>query len=186
MIRRPPRSTLSSSSAASDVYKRQQFNHAGDPPPVVAQPVNQQPKPCCGCCPAVCHSRKIQMRMTVWGGILSVVGFFMWVSFASAGIGGAAATGFLIMFISAIVSIVGCTLYCGSNHTEDYVGNGMVGMVQTPAAPSMIAIQQPQMVGVPGHGIPVGQVVMAQPVQQPPDVEAPPSYEGEQSIQKLP
>ena len=27
MIRRPPRSTLSSSSAASDVYKRQAFNH---------------------------------------------------------------------------------------------------------------------------------------------------------------
>src|SRR5664279_4314483 len=28
MIRRPPRSTLSSSSAASDVYKRQKFNYA--------------------------------------------------------------------------------------------------------------------------------------------------------------
>src|SRR5664280_3924380 len=28
MIRRPPRSTLSSSSAASDVYKRQAWNHA--------------------------------------------------------------------------------------------------------------------------------------------------------------
>eukprot|EP00658_Telonema_sp_P-2_P004040 TRINITY_DN11511_c0_g2_i9.p1 TRINITY_DN11511_c0_g2~~TRINITY_DN11511_c0_g2_i9.p1 ORF type:complete len:974 (+),score=191.87 TRINITY_DN11511_c0_g2_i9:88-3009(+) len=30
MIRRPPRSTLSSSSAASDVYKRQVFEHGGD------------------------------------------------------------------------------------------------------------------------------------------------------------
>eukprot|EP00658_Telonema_sp_P-2_P073849 TRINITY_DN62988_c0_g1_i1.p1 TRINITY_DN62988_c0_g1~~TRINITY_DN62988_c0_g1_i1.p1 ORF type:complete len:102 (+),score=22.67 TRINITY_DN62988_c0_g1_i1:121-426(+) len=30
MIRRPPRSTLSSSSAASDVYKRQSYNHLTD------------------------------------------------------------------------------------------------------------------------------------------------------------
>eukprot|EP00656_Telonema_subtile_P048609 TRINITY_DN5836_c0_g1_i2.p2 TRINITY_DN5836_c0_g1~~TRINITY_DN5836_c0_g1_i2.p2 ORF type:complete len:137 (-),score=13.17 TRINITY_DN5836_c0_g1_i2:376-786(-) len=29
MLRRPPRSTLSSSSAASDVYKRQEWNRAG-------------------------------------------------------------------------------------------------------------------------------------------------------------
>eukprot|EP00658_Telonema_sp_P-2_P021982 TRINITY_DN18772_c0_g1_i6.p1 TRINITY_DN18772_c0_g1~~TRINITY_DN18772_c0_g1_i6.p1 ORF type:complete len:100 (+),score=16.62 TRINITY_DN18772_c0_g1_i6:135-434(+) len=29
MIRQPPRSTLSSSSAASDVYKRQVLNHSG-------------------------------------------------------------------------------------------------------------------------------------------------------------
>eukprot|EP00658_Telonema_sp_P-2_P057193 TRINITY_DN45645_c0_g1_i1.p1 TRINITY_DN45645_c0_g1~~TRINITY_DN45645_c0_g1_i1.p1 ORF type:complete len:172 (+),score=21.65 TRINITY_DN45645_c0_g1_i1:124-639(+) len=36
MIRRPPRSTLSSSSAASDVYKRQLLANGGTAPPVVS------------------------------------------------------------------------------------------------------------------------------------------------------
>eukprot|EP00658_Telonema_sp_P-2_P011023 TRINITY_DN14193_c0_g1_i2.p2 TRINITY_DN14193_c0_g1~~TRINITY_DN14193_c0_g1_i2.p2 ORF type:complete len:103 (+),score=21.62 TRINITY_DN14193_c0_g1_i2:72-380(+) len=40
MIRRPPRSTLSSSSAASDVYKRQHLGH-----PLLVQPLPAAPRP---------------------------------------------------------------------------------------------------------------------------------------------
>src|SRR5674536_389780 len=42
MIRRPPRSTLSSSSAASDVYKRQGLGHPGSPPAAGAQALPDQ------------------------------------------------------------------------------------------------------------------------------------------------
>eukprot|EP00656_Telonema_subtile_P016157 TRINITY_DN18523_c0_g1_i1.p1 TRINITY_DN18523_c0_g1~~TRINITY_DN18523_c0_g1_i1.p1 ORF type:complete len:201 (-),score=50.11 TRINITY_DN18523_c0_g1_i1:253-855(-) len=44
MIRRPPRSTLSSSSAASDVYKRQGCHHPHQPPPAAAPQSSQEDK----------------------------------------------------------------------------------------------------------------------------------------------
>src|SRR5674536_236260 len=43
MIRRPPRSTLSSSSAASDVYKRQLLTGGHEPEPDDDQPVADEP-----------------------------------------------------------------------------------------------------------------------------------------------
>ena len=48
MIRRPPRSTLSSSSAASDVYKRQVSHRLGRNAPIVHQPVKSGISCCIG------------------------------------------------------------------------------------------------------------------------------------------
>eukprot|EP00658_Telonema_sp_P-2_P068737 TRINITY_DN57705_c0_g1_i1.p1 TRINITY_DN57705_c0_g1~~TRINITY_DN57705_c0_g1_i1.p1 ORF type:complete len:111 (+),score=34.62 TRINITY_DN57705_c0_g1_i1:93-425(+) len=45
MIRRPPRSTLSSSSAASDVYKRQALAHVAMAQRLVLQRQQQKPQP---------------------------------------------------------------------------------------------------------------------------------------------
>ena len=64
MIRRPPRSTLSSSSAASDVYKRQCMNPCCNSSLFVI-PVGASPFLCCWLPPHLCTTKSFQSPVTL-------------------------------------------------------------------------------------------------------------------------
>src|SRR5674536_382932 len=70
MIRRPPRSTLSSSSAASDVYKRQADYNVWNPervqgqsPPYTQQVTDEPPQPTAGAFVSVAPARLLDTPM---------------------------------------------------------------------------------------------------------------------------
>eukprot|EP00658_Telonema_sp_P-2_P049182 TRINITY_DN37400_c0_g1_i2.p1 TRINITY_DN37400_c0_g1~~TRINITY_DN37400_c0_g1_i2.p1 ORF type:complete len:102 (+),score=29.92 TRINITY_DN37400_c0_g1_i2:176-481(+) len=62
----------------------------------------------------------------------------------SSNVGLAAAIGFFVMTVNGIASIVGCALYCASQHPEE-VHEGMVAVVQVPAIQAREGTLRPEL-----------------------------------------
>eukprot|EP00658_Telonema_sp_P-2_P057433 TRINITY_DN4589_c0_g1_i1.p1 TRINITY_DN4589_c0_g1~~TRINITY_DN4589_c0_g1_i1.p1 ORF type:complete len:175 (-),score=31.70 TRINITY_DN4589_c0_g1_i1:472-996(-) len=122
--------------------------------PVVAPGDEGEYKPCNGCCPAPCYTKDVQVKMAVSGGCISLGGFFMWVAFANAQQPGGAVVGFFVMLIAGTVSIIGCSLFCASEHRGVHADGREMAVVQGQGPVLMVQHIQPQTTGIP-----VGQVV---------------------------